>query len=57
MQLCEYMYDIYTHISVQQTNSAGGITRYPPPLKAKTTLFLGDLLKRHCFEELGIAGA
>lgn len=57
MQLCEYMYDTYTHISVQQTNSAGGITRYPPPLKAKPILFLGDLLKRHCFEELGIAGA
>lgn len=51
------MYDIYTHIYVQQTNSAGGITKYPLPLKAKIILFLGELLKRHCFEDLGIAGA
>lgn len=55
VHLCEYMHGIYAHIYVQQTNSAGGITKYPPPLKARIILFLGELLKRQCFEELGIA--
>lgn len=57
MQLCEYTHDLYTHIYVQQTNSDGDFIDYLLPLKARNILFLGELLKRHCFEELGIPGA
>jgi len=57
VQLCECLHDIYTYISVQQTNSAEGITKHCLPLKARNMVPLGEILKRHLFEELGIQGA
>lgn len=57
VKLCEYMHDIYTHTYFQQTNWAEGITKYHLHLKAKNIVYLGELLKRHLFQELGIQGA
>lgn len=44
----------YINTYVQQKNLAEDITKYRLPLKAKTILSLGELLKRYLFEELDI---
>lgn len=44
----------YIYPYVQQKNLAEDITKYHLPLKAKTVLSLGELLKRYLFEELDI---